>query len=112
LLLVHRAFKCLSLTPAALFTEDGVFVTPQGPIYGRDAIEKYYADRFHQWHFSNHLNQADQNSPHGIGTASNEMWAIGEFSQTFKARTALLYRSRVIGQRFLFVRAMFGRIGC
>jgi ketosteroid isomerase-like protein len=71
---------------AALFTKDGVFVTPQGPIYGRDAIEKYYADRFQQWHFSNHFSQADQNSPHGIGTAGNEMWAIGEFSETLQGQ--------------------------
>jgi ketosteroid isomerase-like protein len=71
---------------AALFTEDGVFVTPQGPIYGRDAIERYYADRFQQWRFSNHLGQADQNSPHSIGTAGNEMWAIGEFSQTLQGQ--------------------------
>jgi hypothetical protein len=37
---------------AALFTEDGVFVTDKGPIYGRKAIEKYYTDRFQEWRFS------------------------------------------------------------
>jgi len=31
---------------AALFTEDAVLVTDTGPIYGREAIEKYQADVF------------------------------------------------------------------
>jgi uncharacterized protein (TIGR02246 family) len=29
---------------AAFYTEDGVFVTSEGPKYGREAIEKFYAD--------------------------------------------------------------------
>jgi hypothetical protein len=31
---------------AALFTEDGVLVTPDGMVFGRQAIEKWYADTF------------------------------------------------------------------
>jgi ketosteroid isomerase-like protein len=31
---------------AALYTEDGIEVTNTGPVYGREAIEKYYADLF------------------------------------------------------------------
>jgi uncharacterized protein (TIGR02246 family) len=34
---------------AALYTEDAVFVTDSGPIYGRQAIEKWYADVFQTW---------------------------------------------------------------
>jgi hypothetical protein len=30
-------------------------VNDTGPIYGRDAIEKHYADVFKQVHFSNHI---------------------------------------------------------
>ena len=55
---------------------------PQGPIYGRKTIEKHYADVFQKVHFSNHLVTLDQNSPHIIGTAGNEMWATGEWSAT------------------------------
>jgi uncharacterized protein (TIGR02246 family) len=35
---------------AALYTEDAVFVSDRGPIYGRQAIEKWYADAFQGWH--------------------------------------------------------------
>ena len=58
---------------AALFTEDAVFVTDQGPIFGRQAIEKWSADLFQTIHFSNHSGTVDQNSPHSIATADREM---------------------------------------
>ena len=43
---------------AALYTEDAVLVNDSGPIYGREAIEKYYADLFQKVHFSNHISKA------------------------------------------------------
>ena len=71
---------------AALFTEDAVFVTDQGPIFGRQAIEKWSADLFQTIHFSNHSGTVDQNSPHSIATADREMWATGEWSVTVKGQ--------------------------
>ena len=53
---------------AANYTEDGVFVTDAGPFYGRQAIEKWYADSFQQWRRKNHISKPDQHSPHIIGT--------------------------------------------
>jgi ketosteroid isomerase-like protein len=69
---------------AALFTEKAVLVTPKGPIYGREGIEKYYLDLFQKEHFSAHVTKSDQNSPHSIGTTGNEAWEIGEFSLTYQ----------------------------
>jgi ketosteroid isomerase-like protein len=71
----------------ALFTEDAVFVTPTGPIYGREAIEKWYADLFQKWHPSGHIGMPDQYSPHAIGAADNEVWSNGDFSMTLQAET-------------------------
>jgi ketosteroid isomerase-like protein len=72
---------------AALFTEDAVFVTDTGPVYGRKAIEKSHADFFQQWHCSNHTVVVDQYSPHAIGTAGNEIWWNGEWSQTLQGKS-------------------------
>ena len=68
---------------AALFTEDAVLVTDAGPIYGREAIEKWAADLFKQIHLSNHVGKDDQFSPHVVG---NELWCNGEWSQTYQVK--------------------------
>ena len=72
---------------AAFFAEDAVLVTDKGPIYSREAIEKHFADLFQNVHFSNHIDKADQYSPHIIGTAGNEMWSNGEWSLTVQEKT-------------------------
>lgn len=69
---------------AACFTEDAVYVTDRGPVNGREAIEKWYADLFQKVHFSDHIITIDQDSPHIIGTDGKEMWATGGWSTTIK----------------------------
>ena len=72
---------------AALYTEDAVIVTDTGPIYGRDAIKKHFADLFQKFHFSNHLAKADQYSPYIIGTDGNQAWSNGEWSVTLQGQS-------------------------
>jgi ketosteroid isomerase-like protein len=72
---------------AALYTEDAVFVSDRGPIYGRKAIEKWYADVFQGWHPKNHAGKTGQGSPHAMGTAGNEIWSNGEWSETGQGGT-------------------------
>src|ERR1700737_1800787 len=69
---------------AALFTEDGVFVTDTGPVYGRQAIQKRYEDVFQQLQIKEHVGIPDQGCPHSIGTAGNEVWENGEWSETIQ----------------------------
>ena len=70
---------------AALYAEEGCYLDPTaGPIYGRKAIEKAFADGFRKMHFSKHVSKQEQYSPHVIATAANEFWSTGEFDQTFQ----------------------------
>jgi uncharacterized protein (TIGR02246 family) len=71
---------------AALFTEDAVLVTATGPVYGREAIEKYYADAFKALHPKNQISKRDPNSPRFIGTADN-IASNGEYSFTVQGKT-------------------------
>ena len=57
--------------------EDG---TDSGPIYGREAIEKHFADMFNQVHFSNFSGDVGtENSAHLIATRTSgaELWRNG-----------------------------------
>ena len=67
---------------AALFTRDAVFLTPAGPIIGRQAIQKWYTEAWQSsgMLFTNYITKFDGNGFHLIGTAGNVLWATGELS--------------------------------
>jgi uncharacterized protein (TIGR02246 family) len=69
---------------AACFTQDAVYVTERGPVNEREAIEKWYADLFKKVKFTYYVITIDQDSPHVISTADNEIWAAGGWSSTIK----------------------------
>ena len=64
---------------AALFTEDAVLVTPQGTIYGREAIEKYAVDNYLRWHSNNLVHTVDR-----LIAVGNEVHAIGKWKCAFQ----------------------------
>ena len=69
---------------AACFTDDAVLVTDRGPINGREAIEKWYADLFKNVSFSDQIITIDPDSPHIFGTDGKVIWATGAWSSTIK----------------------------
>jgi uncharacterized protein (TIGR02246 family) len=73
---------------AAFYTEDAVLVTNRGPVYGRDAIEKYFEGRFQDVHFSNFLAKVDPVRGIRKGMADNEMLTNGEWSSTIQVKGA------------------------
>jgi uncharacterized protein (TIGR02246 family) len=73
---------------AAFFTRDAVFVTTEGPIFGREALQKWYTNLFNGgWHPKNCISKVDGNAFHLIGTAGNELWATGEYVATGQGKT-------------------------
>ena len=69
-----------------LFTDDAVLVNDTGPIYGRQAIERYYADMFQILHYFSHDTTYDPTSPHPIGSDGNGVWENGEWSSAIAPR--------------------------
>ncbi len=71
---------------ASFFTEDAVLLNDTGPIYGRQAIEKYYGDVFRYLHYFSHHTTHDSNSPHAIGTDGTCVWENGEWRSAITPR--------------------------
>lgn len=97
---------------ASLYTEDALFVADTGPLYGREAIEKWYEDEFQKVPNRNNVGKPDEKSPHIIDTVGNVILSNGEWSQTIHAEGGDPYDPKAIGQRFKFVRAANGNFEC
>jgi ketosteroid isomerase-like protein len=67
---------------AAFYARDAILVTPDGPVTGRQAIQRWYADVLQRLRPKNRITKVDWNAVHLIGTAGNEMWATAEWSET------------------------------
>jgi uncharacterized protein (TIGR02246 family) len=68
----------------ALYTEDAVHVTPDGLVYGRDAIENWCADVFKSWQPKNHTSTIDPHSVRMLGP--DNLTRSGEWSETGKGK--------------------------
>ena len=67
---------------AALFTEDGVLVATDGMFYGRQAIEKRYADTFQRWPITTFSDQRSQ-----LNAIDNAAWTVGKWWSTLQSET-------------------------
>ena len=71
---------------AGCFTEDASLLRPYGRFSGRQAIEHWYAEVFKQVQSSNNLISIDEDSPHTLGRAGDELLGTGTWSQTIKGQ--------------------------
>jgi uncharacterized protein (TIGR02246 family) len=73
---------------AAIYARDAVFLTPDKPIIGRQAIQKWFTDFFQQSPLrpKDSMSKIDGNAFHLIGTAGNALWATGTYSETVQGK--------------------------
>jgi uncharacterized protein (TIGR02246 family) len=69
---------------AAMYTEDAVLVLDAGPLYGRQAIEKWHAAQFKSWQPKNHTSTIDPHSARMLG--ADTLTRSGEWSETGKGK--------------------------
>jgi len=80
---------------AAGYARDAVFLTPDRPIIGRQAIQKWFTAFFQSspLHPQNSMVKVDGNAFHLIGTAGNTVWATGEYSETVQDKNGEPFRN-------------------
>ena len=69
---------------SALYTEDAIFLTVTGPVYGRKAIEKWYEDGFKGSQPKNNTATIDPHSVRMLGP--DNLTRSGEWSETGKGK--------------------------
>ena len=76
-----------STSVAALFTADGIFVTPVGVLRDRHQIKTYYEGAFKQG-WNNEVVSLDETH-----LAGNAGWAFGEYTLSGQGPSEMLYRA-------------------
>jgi uncharacterized protein (TIGR02246 family) len=71
---------------AALFTEDAVLVAPDGMFFGRQAIEKRYADMFLESPITTFCGQHSQ-----LNAIDNAVWSVGKFWSTHQSQAGPVF---------------------
>jgi uncharacterized protein (TIGR02246 family) len=71
---------------AALFTEDAVLVAPDGMFFGRQAIEKRYADLFLDSPITTFCGQHSQ-----LNAIDNAVWSVGKFWSTHQTHSGPVF---------------------
>jgi hypothetical protein len=61
-------------------------IAAYGPVWGRQDIAYWYVEMTKDVQSSNNLFTVDEDSPHTLCTAGNELWATGKWSQTLKGQ--------------------------
>ena len=80
---VDEAFnKNDAVALAALFTEDAVLVAPDGMFFGRQAIQKRYADTFRRWPVTTSSGEGSS-----LNAIDNAAWATGKWWTTRQGQT-------------------------
>lgn len=64
------------------YTDDAILVSDSGPVYGRQAIEKYYAEHFREVRYVKHETTDDPASVRNISADGNVIWENGEWTGT------------------------------
>ena len=72
---------------AALFTEDGVLVAPDGMFSGRQAIEKRYEGTFQRWPLTLFNDLRDCH----LKAIDNAVWSFGEWGGTLQDQTGPVF---------------------
>ena len=100
--------KSDSAAVATLFTEDGLFVTPDGMLSGRQEIAARHAETFQR---SPIIDFNCSRERRHLDAIDNAVWSAGQWFSTLQSETGPVF-SWATGQRFMFGRVMLGRSAC
>jgi uncharacterized protein (TIGR02246 family) len=73
---------------AALFTEDGLLVAPDGIFSGRQDIEKRYEDTLRRWPITDFNGRRERRHLHAI---DNAVWSAGQWASTSQSQTGPVF---------------------